>query len=439
MEGRKKMTKMKILVCDDLKGRYEEVQNAIKEAGQADLEVIPLIEGDLTAELGSLFDCVKGCLGERKDYKATNLAFGSVDLVVLDNNLSHLDIKGTRLTAESIAGYIRAFTGAPYIISLNKNPDVDFDLRYLIGDYETRADLALNTEHLSNPALWTGKPAEAKGGFLPWYWPKLPTVAGRRLSQITFVQDHLDEPVLGSLGIPTEEAIGFLSLHARGALSPEAESDGESDKGGLPIDRVTFRDVFIAKNRSLPVKQEREYLSDVARGGNADVRHIISRVIAADIDLWFRRDVLGPQEMLVDLPHLLMRMPFLLGDRTRNIEQWNNAITEIAAPFGTEKRLYDERLAAAKVVHDIWVPSPSFRWPALKADDSLNELFFESKQEDWPDVVFCEDRSIFLDRSLNEKNAAPSEFSAEFEGSWGRRYVARLGRYRYAPRSRFAI
>ena len=46
---------------------------------------------------------------------------------------------------------------------------------------------------------------------------------------------------------------------------------------------------------------------------------IIARVVAAYIDRWFRRDVLGPQEALVDLPHLLMRLPFLLGEKAGDL------------------------------------------------------------------------------------------------------------------------
>ena len=161
--------------------------------------------------------------------------------------------------------------------------------------------------------------------------------------------------------------------------------------------------------------------------------------MAADIDLWFRRDVLGPQDMLVDVPHLLMRMPFLLGTKVSDIDHWNRAITETVAPFGMEQKLFDDHLSKAQFKHEMWVSSASFWWPTLKYDEKLNELFFQSKHEDWLDVVFCEDRSVFLARSLGDEEGAPIEFSAEFEGSWGRRHVARIAGIQYAPRSRFAV
>jgi hypothetical protein len=160
--------------------------------------------------------------------------------------------------------------------------------------------------------------------------------------------------------------------------------------------------------------------------------------VAADIDLWFRRDVLGPQEALVDIPHLLMRMPFLLGDGASEIERWNHAASENTEPFGLDEEIYGEHLAGAKSQHDIWVSSPSFWWSNLKANDKLDAFFFEKREKEWADVVFCEDSSAFAERSPSG-GRAPMEFSAEFEGSWGRRYVARIGGARYAPRTRFAI
>lgn len=426
---------MKILVCDDIRDRCCEVVQAIGDSQQPDVEVTPLFEKELVGALSGLFDSVRQCMDDPKAYRPAGSRFNSIDIIIVDNNLSHLDIKGARLTAEAIAGYLRAFTDVPYIISLNKNPDVDFDLRYLIGDYETRTDLALNTNHLGNPALWTGKPPEAKDDFLPWYWPRLTISAARRRDQIAFAEEHLDESVLATLGLPKEEVTGFLSLHAKGALSPEAELDGRNSGGGIPIEEITYRHVFLARSRSLPSKTEREQMLEAVKEGNLDVKKVVARVVAADIDLWFRRDVLGPQEMLVDLPHLLMRLPFLLGSRAGRIEEWNKAITEERAPFGIERDLYDAHFAGALFQRGMWVPRPCFRWPLLKQDEKLDERLFASKSDEWCDAVFCEDRSTFVERSEN----APVEFSAEFEGTWGHRYVAKLSGYHYAPRSRFAV
>lgn len=428
---------MKILVCDDIQSRCDQAVHKIREG--ADLDPRTLVEGDLTAALTKLFDNVRNWIKDPTSYKPNyDTPFDDVDIVVLDNNLAELKVTGARLTAESIAGYIRAFTRVPYIISLNMNPDVDFDLRYLVGDFSTRADLALNTDHLSNPSLWTGNQADATNGFLPWYWPRLVKVAERRRQQVDFVADNLDKSVIDALGFD-KQAVEFLSLHAQGALSPDAASNGEVNKGGTPIDEITFRDVFIAKDRALPFKEERQSLSEVETKENASIREIISRVVAADIDLWFRRDVIGPQEPLVDVPHLLMRFPFLLGDKAKEITEWNKTVGAQSAPYLLDKKLYRDHLETTQFKHEFWVPSPCFRWPDLKADERLNEFFFAAKAGEWADVVFCEDRSAFIELVPQEGGILPVEFPAEFEGSWTRRYVSRIEGIRYAPRSRLAL
>jgi hypothetical protein len=427
---------MKVLICDDEPERSEEIAGRVSDAGQQ--SPVQLLDPQLTDELKELFAKVKDCIDAPEKFTALpELSFSNgVDIVILDNNLAHLDVTGARLTAESIAGYIRAFTTAPYTVSLNKNPDVDFDLRYLVGDYSTRADIALNREHLANPALWDGNPANAADAFLPWYWPQLESAAARRLAQYNIVLEHLDDPVFTTLGFDAE-AISLLSPHALGALSSKAEAEGGHEDGVAP-EAITFRQVFIARDRSLPVQDDRRKLSDAARENAGIVREIIARIVSADIDLWFRRDVVGPQEPLVDVPHLLMRLPFLLGGRANELIEWNKCVSMDQPPYGLEQNLFDDHLRQWTFANDIWVPHACFWWHKVKADKDLNELFFDAPNEgDWADVVFCEDRSAFAERAP-EKGGSPVEFPAEFEGAWGRRYVAHLDGKQYAPRSRLA-
>lgn len=421
---------MKVLVCDDQKDRGEHVVATIHETTSG-IEAIPLFGDDLTRALAQLFERVDSCINDPANFELRDeLPFDTVDLGIFDNNLAQLEIKGARLTAESIVGYVRAFTACPYSISLNKNPDVDFDLRYLIGDYESRSDLSLNAEHLENRALWTGNPADAKEGFLPWYWPTLSLACDRRRAQIDFVEKNLRNSVLRALGFPTdEEALGFLSLHAKGALSSDASISG-TDGQSIRLEDLTFRDVFLSKGRSLPVKEERKTMAEVER---QSISRLIARVVAADIDLWFRRDVVAPQEMLVDVPHLLTRMPFLLGANVADPEAWNAATVANDPPFGMDATLYTQHLAEAGFPHDIWIPKPAFWWPKLKANEVLGDLFFDSGSETWADVAFCEDISRFVAR---EGENTPIEFPAEFEGAWARRYVAKLPSINYKPQSR---
>jgi hypothetical protein len=432
---------MKILVCDDEPDRCKAVVDTIKECGVVGADDITSLAGkELTNALVSLFANVRGCLNDANGCNQGGpLKFDEHDIAIFDNNLALLETEGARLTGEAVVGYVRSFTTVPYIISLNKNPDVDFDLRYLVGDDETRADIALNIDHLANLALWTGNQSDATKGFLPWYWPKLTSVAERRRRQIEFVRRHLNTPVLGALQFPSDEdSLGFLSLHAKGALSPEAAlDDGALDEAGIPLAALTFLQTFEGKSRSLPAAADRVKLCRLAANGNAYAVEIIARAVAADIDLWFRRDVVGPQEMLVDIPHLMTRMPFVLGDEVGNIDAWNRAAALVDPPFGMEESLYGRHLAAAKFAYDMWVPHPAFWWPTLKKNDELGGLFFSGDQKGWADVVFDEDRSAFVQRPPADGDG-PSEIATELEGPWARRYVARIDGIKYAPLTRFA-
>lgn len=181
---------MKILVCDDIRTRGEKTRKEIAAAEAA--HDTSLLSGDaLTKAITWLFRRADAVLSEPEAATADDelSEFSSdFDIAILDNNLSALKVAGARHTAESIAGHLRAFGAIPYIVSLNKNPQVDFDLRFLVGDYQTHADLALNDKHLSNRALWTGEPSHAKDRFLPWYWLSLNAAARRRRRQTEFVE-----------------------------------------------------------------------------------------------------------------------------------------------------------------------------------------------------------------------------------------------------------
>lgn len=417
---------MKILVCDDRRrGVGERVKREIESTAGHEAEL--LSAGSLTKAIGDFFKRQVESIFEGEYSTPTPKGgispfMSDFDILILDNNLSALDFGGPRQTAESIAGYLRAFGDIPYVVSLNKNPHVDFDLRHLVGDHETQADLAVNQAHLSNPALWTGAPKDApEDGFLPWYWPALNHVPDRRRRQIEFVRERLDVPIFEAMRFPPSASVS-LSRDARAALAPEAER----------LSRVTFTKFFVTACRSLPIRAERRKLARAAACGR--VRDVVSRVVAGELDRWFRRDLLGAQDVLVDLPHLLMRMPFLLGPNAADLDCWNNALAAAKPPYGLSRRIYETHIEDAEFPCDDWRETPCFWWRDLKSNVELNRLFFEDASP-WADAIFCEDLSRFRSRS-DEPDRRPAEFVTELDGSWNRRYVANLRRKHYAPRSR---
>ena len=417
---------MKILVCDDIESRGEQTRREIA-AAETEHDTA-LLSGDaLTEAIHWLFRRADAVLSDPESAATGDEATGfssDFDVAILDNNLTALEVAGARHTAESIAGHLRAFGTVPYIVSLNKNPQVDFDLRFLVGDYQTHADLAVNSKHLSNKALWTGDSADAKDAFLPWYWPVLNDVAQRRRRQREFVEAHLDEPVLKSMGFPAS-ATADLSRHARGALSPEVAR----------VSNVTFKKFFVTASRSLPIRTDRAELAKAAAVSN-EARDVVVRVVAGEVDRWVRRDLLGPQDLLVDVPHLLMRMPFLLGRDANDPDRWNDAVVAGEPPYGLSDDIYRTHLQGARFLHEVWTKSPCFWWRMLKSNSELSQMFFGGDAQ-WAEVFFCEDLSRF-ESAGNGAGRRPMEFAAEFEGSWTRRQVWHLKGKHYSPMSRLA-
>ncbi|MYH15508.1 MAG: hypothetical protein F4149_10085 [Gammaproteobacteria bacterium] len=412
----------RILICDDRKEGCEGAERHLKES---DCEVNMLHGKWLKQALEELFRSTDKIFQLDKvdsEQQVMCKKLTGCELAIVDNNLAELDFGGVRLTAESVIGRIRAFTDIDYIVSLNKNPNVDFDLRHLFGDHESVADLALNTKHLSNHRLWR---ESYDADFAPWYWPCLPEAAGKRRDQIAFVRDNLDASIWEALDFP-DSATEYLSRRAKGALGPTANDEG--------VRSVTFRD-FFKINRSLPPKMRDDLLSLANDDVPLAVR-AISRVASAELDRWLRREVLAPQDVLIDLPHLLSRMPHLLGGTASELSAWNDAIKERQPPYGLDKVLYERYVKEAEFHSSCWTPSPCFWWPKLDANDQLRRLFFES-EDDWPDAVFCEDVSMFLTVKSDTCDSRPKEFEADIEGSWPRRYISmRATDVSFSPQSR---
>lgn len=430
----------RILVCDDQPQGLSQIKSAL---GQGD-QIVELVGDKLKTQIKTLFEGISKLLAADghdwgKQNPATNTVFDEdIEVAIVDNNLSALPLVGQRLTAEAVIGYLRSFTDIPYIVSLNKNPDVDFDLRHMVGDHQTHADLALNASHLPCDALWQNRSGEGDIGrdvFAPSYWPNLHEVAAPRRKLIATMEKRLNKPILQVLGF-SDHSIEALSRHAKGALSPEATTDED-------LREVTCVDFFRASCRSLP-PGERDVLAGRADAGSPYAR-AVARSVAADLEKWVRRDALVPQDVLIDLPHLLARMPFLLGKDARDVQKWNSALysvgtSESVLAFVADATIRERVKRAMFSTCGMYMRWPWFWWRDLKDDERLNELFFNCG-DPWADAVFCEDTSQFVCLSASDEEDAddPKEFEGDFGGAWSRRYVKELPSKQYSPRSRLAV
>jgi hypothetical protein len=442
---------MRILVCDDR--NPDEIAEAIAVGAPPGFDVQSLPPTDLKTLITEFFERGGGAGGvtpflkkKAADRSAELLGsgFDGYDLIILDNNLAELSFLGLPITAEAIAGFVRAFSDTPYVVSLNKNPAVDFDLKYLIGDFDSKADLALNTDHLESPTLW-GSGEAAADNFAPWYWPNLSSSAAKRREQIDFVLRNLDQPILASLGFP-KSAIEGLSRRAVGFLSSAAVQPGNATSAkAKPAAKITFWNHFQNSGRSLPIDYRAavafpEVKSDSVRRDrllsaskapdDALVRQIVARVVAAELDYWFRRDVLANQDVLVDAPHLKMR----IGLKPDGEHGSDSSVDATNAPFGFLPAIYDSLIAERLFCSIAWTGRPAFWWSEIEGDKRLQEVRAEHLAE--PIWVFCEDTRRFVERGPVE----PSGVSFVPEGGkpWAPLFVQRIQGKGYMPASQFA-
>ena len=407
---------MKILICDDKERNAEKNASKLTNSG---CTVESLHSTKLKSALTNFLKRVSGLLdlNDSAGNGFVSSEFDEVDVLIVDNNLTDLQMGGARLTAETIIGYLRAFSDVPYIISLNKNPHVDFDLRFLFGDNQSLADLALNDSHLINRRLW-GENSE--GDFAPWYWPRIADASTRRRKQVEFIAENFDRPVWEALGFPPE-ADNYLSLRAKSRF--------QSSGGDL---REASFERFFESSRALP-PAEINTLMKLTRKQSEFARQAVYQVSAFEIDRWLRRDILGTQDVLIDLPHLLAQMPFLLRENANRLDRWNKVLTSHGPPYGLDERLFEEHLIPARFELDMWVPGPCFWWPILKSSDALTKRFFDDEGK-WSDAVFCEDISHFV--CVSQEENPPLEIEVEIEGSWIRRHIAFVQERSYSPQSR---
>jgi len=426
----------RILVLDDQDaGKIAEAVSAGCSDAIIDAPEIDALKNRLDAFFKVVRACAAGTMAAPDDINTA--AFDDYDIIIVDNNLSGATSTGPRLTAEGVAGNIRAFFDTPYVISLNKNPSVDFDLRHQIGDHETKADLALNEPHLRNPRLWDAgeKPGadNSANPFAPWYWPTLRDVATRRRNQIAFVDAKMNEPILTALKFPAS-ALDLIPGRAIAYLSPHEERSGNP----------TFWQHFKTSNRSLiaddrarivfPDKDEgqiKTLLKNLEQAPtDPSIRHIVARVVAAEIDHWIRRDILGLQDVLMDAPHLQMRVGFRSVAKEPSLDELDATAQTPNEPFGLEAEFYDNVASQHRFEADCWLPRDgAFWWPEIEKDKAYSEM---GSRPRLLGAVFCED-----ERAFKKVQDSPDigKFVPEGGKPWLPRFVSQLTGFNYSPRS----
>ncbi|WP_296892699.1 hypothetical protein, partial [Thiobacillus sp.] len=319
----------------------------------------------------------------------------------------HVDENNTRYTGEGVARLARTFSECGIIVVLNQYLEAQFDLG-LRGHLESFADLNIDADLIAKPGLWT---QVVDGHFRPWHWPVLADAVGSFKRRVNWLLEgqNFQSSVTQTLGMTSDNA-GKLSDTAFGFLAPGATSfEG--------LEKVSFAE-FVGSNSAAVDTRDGNSLVQLDRAAAA-------RLASSRIRKWVDREVLGPQDVLVDIPHLLQRAPYLMAGPTE-LDSWNDAA-------GGNKELVSHVPQVAWFAATDWIVRPALWWSVVEADEGVSKVRATFDYSMAPDFVFAEDCSTFI------PIAAAKEFRAGFHNQYDRRYLKLFKGIRYSPQRRFAF
>lgn len=381
------MTKrLKILVCDDERGRADDWAKQIR-----------LAAGDAGTDIDVLYDefavAMEGLRGRRLAARDGDVVEPSGDnpidrasVLVVDYDLLRFDQKGIE-TGESVAYLARCYSSCGLIVTLNEFGVNAFDLA-LDPHLESYADLTIGSSQLTNPGLWTAEPPT---GFRPWHWPLLGDAARRLEARAgELAGATMREPIVGYFGFP-EAAVAALSSSAAEFIGAPANA----------MD-VTFEQ--FAMESGFGLRQLDRSLGD----------RTLARISAARIAKWLDLCVLPGQDVLVDAPHLARRFPSVLTGDPSRLEDLGQTARLGRPP--TQLGLRHRRLGSARLQRSNWLSRPAWFWPLLMQDESIDEV-----RSPWKGTElgheFCEDLSRFAPED------ACRPFIAALDSPFARRFV----------------
>lgn len=338
-------------------------------------------------------------------------AIDEADVLIIDYDLLKSN-KSSFLTGELFAYLSRCYSTCGLILVVNQFSGDLFDLT-LKGHPESFADLNIGASQLFCDGLWKD---DWSNSYRSWHWPVLPRAAKAFRARSAALAKHLDRAVISYLGMA--DFFGMLSGPAAEFLQGNVRKK---------IDQITFRD-FVSGN-SIHGLQRADGATDDAQ---------IARIAVSRIGKWLERLILVGQDILVDAPHLVSRIPKLLRGDSRKIANWNEtARFGDRAPYG----IRTEKIGSCTFQGNDWLSRPAWIWPRLT---ELRELREEALAAPSPGFTFCEDISRFLPQPKTRQFVAdlPSPFVKRYvanPGFLGKRAREELRSIRYAPEFRFAI
>jgi hypothetical protein len=283
-------------------------------------------------------------------------------------------------TGEKLAYLARGYSSAGFIVVINQHyRDTTFDItmqRFL----HSKADLNITHGDLGNEALWTGI-SRAENTFSPWAWPvlgKADILWSERLRVI-----DVEAPLFETLAL---DPSNFTSrqLDLLGAADPDTAVFGDLARSTLGFDPKD------KASKSVGVKA----------------------MVASVLGRWLSRTVWQAQNVVADLPHLVSRFPSLMS-----AESWSRAAT---------KDLSENDVPESLRGHEHWISTLLGRRVWILAD--VREMAAALPSPDsWPDLVFCEDTSQFVELERAR------EVETDLPGSYARRFIGNVPGVKYEP------
>ena len=393
-----------VLICDDTLDvgvdLAEQVRN-VAPAAHYNVLKAPAKE-DVLCAIKELFARHNAMLGQRQRGRSACL-FDEADILILDYDLLHIDEENARHTSESLARLARLFSNADVIVVYNQFQGAHFDLS-LRGNLSSHADLNLDADLLGTPGLWTDPPWD---GFRPWHWQTLREAVDTQRARRAWVQEHMEEPIVDALGMEQDDAMR-LSDTAFGFIAADAK-----DWPGLS--RHTFSDFIRRPASGMCASTLLESDPDAA-----------CRFAGARIGKWLERRVLGPQDVLVDLPHLVQFYPFLLGDDMMELEAWNAAVR---GKDELESRIPDACWFGPQGV----LSRPAVWAQRFEQDADIREARGTFDFSSCPPFVFLEDMSTFAPLDTAK------QFRAGHNTASDHRFARCIDGLSYEPQRRLAF
>lgn len=412
-----KQTQMRIVVVDDNQDFVDSCRKKIRKVVSSEWSVEEHSVGDLAKAIHTL-DRVRSEMRKLGNaVKPAPSLFDGSDVVLIDYDLIELEGQ-TALTGEDIAYLLRCYTNSGVIVLLNP-PELGtefFDLR-LRGRMDSWADLWLGSEQVDNKWLWSAE----SSGFAPWHWPEMKSMVLNRRRQVQAAKKSLDAAISDVVGLHPSSLV--LLDHEMRAFAFGSPGVQDVEGGVTPRTiRTLVRDSEYGAHRR-----------DNAKGQLSDKEESLARIGAARIASWLERVVLPAQTLLIDAPHIVMRLPGLLKGDVSKRATWN--ATAIRGLVGLGSSMRCEEIEKCRVQNDVWLSRPAWMWPLLSQEASFVPW---SQAGSSSSFVFCEDTSKFEPKS----RARP--FIADVPAQASLRYVRAAGDKcpplpRYRPAVRFAL